>query len=234
MVVHPLARCTNRVANHDGAIGLLVSVRDFRRPSRLFWSGEFYWRLHSFELGNVDLRIWTHSFTNLVRCKDYPRVLPRNASKHLSGAHGVLRHDAIRAHPQSGLIFFLSQLAHSLLVAGSIAFNGWPSPALFSTHVLTLEYLYWYVQASVDQSTLDIMLAFFFGSALAIYFNLLGAIVVMTQTAWPIIIVLIPLAFVYFSYQVCTSGWSPRTIPSQLFLLGTALLSRMWREVSCC
>lgn len=58
------------------------------------------------------------------------------------------------------------------------------------------------MQASVDQSTLDIMLAFFFGSALAMYFNLLGAIVVMTQTAWPIIVILLPLSYVYFSYQV--------------------------------
>ena len=50
---------------------------------------------------------------------------------------------------------------------------------------------------------MDIMLAFYFGSAVAIYFSLLGAIVVMCQTAWPIVFVLFPLAYVYFSYQVC-------------------------------
>lgn len=49
------------------------------------------------------------------------------------------------------------------------------------------------------------MLAFFFGSSLAMYFNLLGAIVVMTQTAWPIIVILLPLSYVYFSYQVTST-----------------------------
>jgi hypothetical protein len=59
-----------------------------------------------------------------------------------------------------------------------------------------------HVQASADQSTLDVWLAFFYGAALAIYFSLFGAIVVMCQTAWPIVLIMIPLAGVYFLYQV--------------------------------
>ncbi|KAG0581885.1 hypothetical protein KC19_3G017200 [Ceratodon purpureus] len=56
-------------------------------------------------------------------------------------------------------------------------------------------------RASADQSTMDVWLAFFYGAALAVYFSLFGAIVVMCQTAWPIVLIMIPLAGVYFLYQ---------------------------------
>lgn len=60
------------------------------------------------------------------------------------------------------------------------------------------------LQSSSDQSTMDVMLPFFFGACLATYFSLLGVLVVLCQTAWPISFVLLPLGYVYLRYQVTT------------------------------
>lgn len=58
------------------------------------------------------------------------------------------------------------------------------------------------LQSSSDQTTMDIMLPFFFGACLATYFSLLGVLFVLCQTAWPICFVLLPLGYVYLQYQV--------------------------------
>ena len=58
------------------------------------------------------------------------------------------------------------------------------------------------LQSSSDQSSMDVLLPFFFGSCLATYFSLLGVLYVLCQTAWPITFVLLPLGYVYSQYQV--------------------------------
>lgn len=57
-------------------------------------------------------------------------------------------------------------------------------------------------QSSADQSVLDVTLPGYFGSGFSICFSLLGTLFVMCQTSWPILFVVLPLAYLYFLYQV--------------------------------
>jgi hypothetical protein len=58
------------------------------------------------------------------------------------------------------------------------------------------------VQASTDQATADVMLPMIFGSVLAVSFSAVGILVVVIQVTWQILILIVPLSFVYYSYQV--------------------------------
>jgi hypothetical protein len=87
-----------------------------------------------------------------------------------------------------------------------------------------------HVQASADQSTLDVWLAFFYGAALAIYFSLFGAIVVMCQTAWPIVLIMIPLAGVYFLYQVVLKPYTLNPNPGFWSFIWKVCLTRSFAE----
>ena len=54
----------------------------------------------------------------------------------------------------------------------------------------------------MDQATLDVMVPLLFGAALAIIFAALGILVVVIQVTWQILFLIVPLAFIYYSYQV--------------------------------
>lgn len=58
------------------------------------------------------------------------------------------------------------------------------------------------MQASTDQATMDVMLPLFFGAVLAVVFSAIGILVVVIQVTWQILILIVPLSFVYYSYQV--------------------------------
>lgn len=56
-------------------------------------------------------------------------------------------------------------------------------------------------RASTDQATTDVMLPMTFGSVLAVSFSAVGILFVVIQVTWQILILIVPLWFVYFSYQ---------------------------------
>ncbi|KAJ7563499.1 hypothetical protein O6H91_03G113100 [Diphasiastrum complanatum] len=56
-------------------------------------------------------------------------------------------------------------------------------------------------RSSTDQTTLDVILPFFCGGSLALYFATIGVVVVTCQVTWPIIFVIAPLGWLYLSYQ---------------------------------
>ncbi|GJP65497.1 hypothetical protein CLOP_g22382 [Closterium sp. NIES-67] len=56
-------------------------------------------------------------------------------------------------------------------------------------------------RASTDQSALDLDLPFEFGSLLAMLFQLLGILFVTSIITWPVFYAIIPLAYLYFSFQ---------------------------------
>ncbi|CAI7871418.1 unnamed protein product [Closterium sp. NIES-53] len=57
-------------------------------------------------------------------------------------------------------------------------------------------------RASTDQSALDLDLPFQFGSLLAMVFQLLGILFVTSYITWPVFYAIIPLTYLYFSFQV--------------------------------
>ncbi|CAI5973409.1 unnamed protein product [Closterium sp. NIES-64] len=56
-------------------------------------------------------------------------------------------------------------------------------------------------RASTDQSALDLDLPFQFGSLLAMVFQLLGILFVTSYITWPVFYAIIPLTYLYFSFQ---------------------------------
>ncbi|KAG0586421.1 hypothetical protein KC19_2G089600 [Ceratodon purpureus] len=56
-------------------------------------------------------------------------------------------------------------------------------------------------RASTDQATMDVMLPLFFGAVLAVVFSAIGILVVVIQVTWQILILIVPLSFIYYSYQ---------------------------------
>ena len=70
------------------------------------------------------------------------------------------------------------------------------------------------IQASNDQATLDIMLPLSFTLAMLLYSGTLGVLVVTTIVTWPIIFVILPLAWVYLQYQVSIYSSLPSIIRS--------------------
>lgn len=65
---------------------------------------------------------------------------------------------------------------------------------------------YVWEQAATDQATLDIMLPIIFQATLALCFTALGILVVVCQVTWQILILLVPLFYVYYWYQVSRKG----------------------------
>ncbi|KAL3687954.1 hypothetical protein R1sor_014263 [Riccia sorocarpa] len=57
-------------------------------------------------------------------------------------------------------------------------------------------------RASTDQAATDIPVPMFSGAVLALGFQLIGVIFVTVQITWQICILLVPLAFIYYKYQV--------------------------------
>lgn len=62
--------------------------------------------------------------------------------------------------------------------------------------------LFFMLQASTDQTNIDIFLPFFMGLTVAMYITVLSIIVITCQVAWPTIIPIIPLAWLNFWYRV--------------------------------
>lgn len=68
---------------------------------------------------------------------------------------------------------------------------------------------YWYgisilsFQASSDQTTIDVVLAFFVGLTISMYISVLSTIIVTCQVAWPSVIAVIPLLLLNIWYRVC-------------------------------
>ena len=70
-----------------------------------------------------------------------------------------------------------------------------------------------YLQASTDQAQLDILIPILFGGVLAIGFATAGIFFVVVQVTWQILIIIVPLTWLYYSYQVhfrsnqCSANW---------------------------
>lgn len=62
--------------------------------------------------------------------------------------------------------------------------------------------IYFYFQASTDQTNIDLFLPFFVGITVAMYITLLGIFIITCQYAWPTIFLVIPLAWANYWYRV--------------------------------
>lgn len=78
----------------------------------------------------------------------------------------------------------------------------WCSSSIFSlTDARNLQASLW-LQASSDQTTLDILLTFLSSGSLAVFAAAIATLVVLCQVTWQVIFVIVPLAYIYLSYQV--------------------------------
>lgn len=56
----------------------------------------------------------------------------------------------------------------------------------------------------MDHSALDFQLPVFLGIVLDLAFWIVGILLVTSQIAWPVIIVIFPLFSIYVNYQMCS------------------------------
>jgi hypothetical protein len=80
-----------------------------------------------------------------------------------------------------------------------------------------------YYQASTDQAQMDTIVPILSGGLLAIAFATTGILVVMVGVTWQLIFIIIPLSWIYYSYQVSTQQIKSLFIPSFL-----PLASQIW------
>lgn len=60
------------------------------------------------------------------------------------------------------------------------------------------------LQASTDQTNVDLFVPFFMAVTLAMYITLISIIIITCQYAWPTVFLLIPLGWLNFWYRVCS------------------------------
>jgi hypothetical protein len=73
-----------------------------------------------------------------------------------------------------------------------------------------------YYQASTDQAQMDTIVPILSGGLLAIAFATTGILVVMVGVTWQLILIIIPLSWIYYSYQVSTQQIKSLFLPSFL------------------
>jgi hypothetical protein len=73
-----------------------------------------------------------------------------------------------------------------------------------------------YYQASTDQAQMDTIVPILSGGLLAIAFATTGILVVMVGVTWQLIFIIIPLSWIYYSYQVSTQQIESLFLPSFL------------------
>ncbi len=73
-----------------------------------------------------------------------------------------------------------------------------------------------YYQASTDQAQMDTIVPILSVGLLAIAFATTGILVVMVGVTWQLILIIIPLSWIYYSYQVSTQQIKKITLPSFL------------------
>ncbi len=74
-----------------------------------------------------------------------------------------------------------------------------------------------YYQASTDQAQMDTIVPILSGGLLAIAFATTGILVVMVGLTWQLILIIIPLSWIYYSYQVSTQQIKSLFLPSFLW-----------------
>lgn len=68
------------------------------------------------------------------------------------------------------------------------------------------------LQASTDQTNVDLSIPLFLGMTIVMYFNLVSVVVVTCVYAWPTFLLIVPLVWVNLWYRVClhlTFEWFP-------------------------
>jgi heme O synthase-like polyprenyltransferase len=81
-------------------------------------------------------------------------------------------------------------------------------------------------QASTDQAQMDTIVPILSGGLLAIAFATSGILVVMVGVTWQLILIIIPLSWIYYSYQVSKHPTNKKS-PFSSFLLASLGLTNL-------
>jgi hypothetical protein len=84
-----------------------------------------------------------------------------------------------------------------------------------------------YYQASTDQAQMDTIVPILSGGLLAIAFATTGILVVMVGVTWQLILIIIPLSWIYYSYQVSTKQIQKKSLFLPSFLLSSFGLTNL-------